>query len=70
MPSCAGAFGLDAVTKKLKGSLPEVDAWRETSLSADCPRDCRRLTGVVFIAFRVMAISGSSGKGRVDSLAF
>jgi NAD(P)-dependent dehydrogenase (short-subunit alcohol dehydrogenase family) len=32
-----GAFGVDAVTKKLKGSLSEVEEWKETSLSADFP---------------------------------
>src|ERR1700712_3465030 len=32
-----GAFGVDAVTKKLKSSLAEIQEWRKTSLSADFP---------------------------------
>jgi NAD(P)-dependent dehydrogenase (short-subunit alcohol dehydrogenase family) len=32
-----GALGLEAVTKKLKSSLSEVEEWREMSLSADFP---------------------------------
>jgi NAD(P)-dependent dehydrogenase (short-subunit alcohol dehydrogenase family) len=32
-----GAFGVDAVTKKLESSLAEIREWRETSLSADFP---------------------------------
>jgi NAD(P)-dependent dehydrogenase (short-subunit alcohol dehydrogenase family) len=33
-----GAFGLDAVTNKLKASLTEIDAWRETGLATDFPK--------------------------------
>ena len=33
-----GAFGLDAVTNKLKASLAEIDAWRETGLATDFPK--------------------------------
>lgn len=33
-----GAVGLDSVTTKLKASLSEVEAWTETSLSADFPQ--------------------------------
>jgi NAD(P)-dependent dehydrogenase (short-subunit alcohol dehydrogenase family) len=32
-----GAFGLDAVTKKLKSALGEIEAWRETGLNTDFP---------------------------------
>ncbi len=32
-----GAFGFDAVTKKLKGTLAEIEEWRETALGADYP---------------------------------
>jgi len=34
-----GAFGIDAVTSKLKATLAEVEAWRETSLATDFPPD-------------------------------
>ena len=33
-----GAFGIDAVTAKLRKSLAEVEAWRETSLATDFPK--------------------------------
>ena len=33
-----GAFGLDAVTTKLKTSLAEIEAWRELGLSTDFPK--------------------------------
>jgi len=33
-----GAFGIDAVTNTLKATLAEVEAWRETGLSADFPK--------------------------------
>ena len=33
-----GAFGVDAVTAKLKAALAEVEAWRETGLAADFPK--------------------------------
>ena len=33
-----GAFGIDAVTGKLKRSLAEIEQWRETSLAADFPK--------------------------------
>jgi NAD(P)-dependent dehydrogenase (short-subunit alcohol dehydrogenase family) len=32
-----GAFGLDAVTKKLRSALEEIEAWRETGLNTDFP---------------------------------
>ena len=32
-----GAFGLDAVTNKLKATLEEVEAWRATGLGTDFP---------------------------------
>ncbi|MET0747169.1 MAG: oxidoreductase [Rhizobium sp.] len=32
-----GAFGVDAVSKKLSDSLAEVEQWRDTSLGADFP---------------------------------
>jgi NAD(P)-dependent dehydrogenase (short-subunit alcohol dehydrogenase family) len=32
-----GAFGMDAVTKKLTGALNEINQWRELALSADYP---------------------------------
>ncbi len=34
-----GAFGLDAVTKKLRASLAEIEQWRETGLATDFPKD-------------------------------
>ncbi len=34
-----GAFGIEAVTAKLKETLAEIEAWRETGLSADFPKD-------------------------------
>lgn len=34
-----GAWGVDAVTNKLKTTLAEVDAWRETGLATDFPKD-------------------------------
>ena len=33
-----GAFGIDAVTAKLKTTLAEVEAWRPVSLAADFPK--------------------------------
>ncbi len=33
-----GAFGVEAVTKKLREALAEVEAWRETSLATDFPK--------------------------------
>ncbi|WP_109479624.1 oxidoreductase [Paraburkholderia sp. C35] len=32
-----GAFGVDAVSKRLHATLADIDAWRETSLGADFP---------------------------------
>ena len=32
-----GAFGVDAVTRKLRASLAEIEAWRETGLATDFP---------------------------------
>ncbi len=32
-----GAWGLDAVTTKLKATLEEIEAWRETGLATDFP---------------------------------
>jgi NAD(P)-dependent dehydrogenase (short-subunit alcohol dehydrogenase family) len=34
-----GAFGVEAVTRKLKASLAEIEAWREAGLAADFPKD-------------------------------
>ncbi|HEX4766987.1 MAG TPA: oxidoreductase [Lichenihabitans sp.] len=34
-----GAFGIEAVTAKLKDTLAEIETWRETGLSADFPKD-------------------------------
>ncbi|UEM21640.1 SDR family NAD(P)-dependent oxidoreductase [Skermanella mucosa] len=34
-----GAFGVDAVRGKLAGVIEEIDAWKETSLGADFPKD-------------------------------
>jgi len=34
-----GAFGFDAVTKRLQARLAEIEAGRETSLAADFPKD-------------------------------
>ena len=34
-----GAFGLDAVTKKLNATLAEIEAWREAGLATDYPKD-------------------------------
>lgn len=34
-----GAFGVDAVTNKLKATLAEIEAWRETGLAADFPKE-------------------------------
>ena len=34
-----GAIGLDAVTNTLKTTLAEVEAWRETGLATDFPKD-------------------------------
>ncbi len=33
-----GAFGVEAVTRKLKASLTEIEAWREASLAANFPK--------------------------------
>jgi NAD(P)-dependent dehydrogenase (short-subunit alcohol dehydrogenase family) len=33
-----GAFGVDAVTNKLKATLAEIEAWRETGLATDYPK--------------------------------
>jgi NAD(P)-dependent dehydrogenase (short-subunit alcohol dehydrogenase family) len=32
-----GAFGMDAVTKKLKSALEEIESWRDASLATDFP---------------------------------
>jgi hypothetical protein len=32
-----GAFGVEAVTNKLRTTLAEIEAWRETSLATDYP---------------------------------
>ncbi|MGI4812317.1 MAG: short-chain dehydrogenase/reductase, partial [Janthinobacterium lividum] len=32
-----GAFGFDAVTTRLRKSLTEIEAWKDTTLSADFP---------------------------------
>ena len=32
-----GSFGVDAVTKKLKAALADIEAWRETSIGAEFP---------------------------------
>jgi hypothetical protein len=32
-----GAWGLDAVTDKLKSTLEEIEAWREVGLATDFP---------------------------------
>lgn len=34
-----GAFGLDAVSKKLKARLDEIESWRETGLATEYPAD-------------------------------
>ena len=34
-----GAFGIDAVTAKLKASLAEIEQWRDAGLATDFPRD-------------------------------
>ena len=34
-----GAFGLETVTNKLKARLAEIEAWRETALAADFPKE-------------------------------
>jgi NAD(P)-dependent dehydrogenase (short-subunit alcohol dehydrogenase family) len=34
-----GAIGVDAVTKKLRASLAEIEAWRERGISTDAPND-------------------------------
>ena len=34
-----GAFGIDAVTKALKDTLAEIDAWRAVSLATDFPAE-------------------------------
>ncbi len=34
-----GAFGIDAVTAKLKASLAEIEQWRDTGLATDFPQD-------------------------------
>jgi NAD(P)-dependent dehydrogenase (short-subunit alcohol dehydrogenase family) len=33
-----GAFGIDAVTAKLKASLAEIEQWRDTGLATDFPQ--------------------------------
>ena len=33
-----GAWGIDAVTTRLKASLTEIEAWRETGLATDFPK--------------------------------
>ncbi len=33
-----GAFGIEAVTKKLRASLAEIEQWRETGLATDYPK--------------------------------
>ncbi|CAH2601270.1 SDR family NAD(P)-dependent oxidoreductase [Rhodovastum atsumiense] len=34
-----GAFGLEAVTTRLKARLAEIEAWRETGLATDFPKE-------------------------------
>ena len=34
-----GAFGVEAVRGKLAGVIEEIDAWKETSLGADFPKE-------------------------------
>jgi NAD(P)-dependent dehydrogenase (short-subunit alcohol dehydrogenase family) len=34
-----GAFGVDAVTNRLKATLAEIEAWQATSLATDFPKD-------------------------------
>ena len=34
-----GAWGLDAVTNKLKATLAEIEEWRETGLATDFPKN-------------------------------
>ncbi|MDY7579461.1 oxidoreductase [Herbaspirillum sp. RTI4] len=34
-----GAFGVDAVSKKLKTGLEQIEAWRDVSLGADFPKE-------------------------------
>lgn len=36
-----GAWGVDAVTNRLKATLADIDAWRETSVGADFPESER-----------------------------
>ena len=33
-----GAFGVDAVSKKLKAGLEQIEAWRDTSIGTDFPK--------------------------------
>ena len=33
-----GAFGIEAVTNKLRTTLAEVEAWREAGLATDYPK--------------------------------
>ena len=33
-----GAFGVEAVTGKLKRTLAEIEAWREVGLATDFPK--------------------------------
>lgn len=34
-----GAFGVDAVSKKLKAGLEQIEAWRDVSMGADFPKE-------------------------------
>ena len=34
-----GAFGVNAVTKRLRETLAEIEAWRETGIGTDFPKD-------------------------------
>ena len=34
-----GAFGIETVTRKLQATLVEMEAWRDTGLSVDFPKD-------------------------------
>jgi hypothetical protein len=36
-----GAWGVDAVTNRLRATLADIDAWRETSVGADFPESER-----------------------------
>ena len=34
-----GAFGVEAVTKALRATLAEVEAWRDVGLATDFPKE-------------------------------